>query len=130
MNRLVLRLSAIFMAVLLLPLESFATCGGGGGGGMGASEQVYQVPWKVADPKNAPPAGGLTLYWFPSSLDEYKNSSLRNSRSLTLYATQCVNMTVSDTQTPEMQKLVGDKKLPVAVLARNDGTAIAKAENV
>src|SRR5579871_155321 len=139
MNRLVLRLSAIFMAVLLLPLESFATCGGGGGGGMGgmrsgggmgASEQVYQVPWKVADPKNAPPAGGLTLYWFPSSLDEYKNSSLRNSRSLTLYATQCVNMTVSDTQTPEMQKLVGDNKLPVAVLARNDGTAIAKAKNV
>ena len=138
MNRLVPRLTALIMALLLLPLPSLATCGGGGGGGMGgmhgggmgASEQVYQVPWKVADPKNPGPAGGLILYWFPSSLDEFKNSSLRNSRSLTLYATQCVNMTVSDAQTPEMQKLVGDNKLPVAVLARNDGTPIAKAENV
>lgn len=100
------------------------------GAGMGAGDQqVYQVPWKIADPKTPPPAGGLTLYWFPSSVDEFKNSSLRYSRSLALYASQCVSMTVSDVQAPEMQKLVGEDKLPVAVLATNDGAMVSKAQN-
>jgi len=39
-------------------------------------------------------------------------------------------MIVSDTQAPTMQKLVGEEKLPVAVLASSDGTAIGKAQNV
>ena len=137
MNKFASRLMAFSMAILLLPYPGSATCGGGGGGGTGGmrgggpggSEEVYQVPWKVADPKNAPPAGGLILYWFPSSVDEFKNSSLRYSRSLSLYSSQCVSMTVSDTQAPAMQKLVGDDKLPVAVLATNDGTMISKAQN-
>ena len=42
---------------------------------------MYQVPWKVVKPEEALPAGSLALYWFPSSVDEFKNSSLRNSRS-------------------------------------------------
>src|SRR5215468_631028 len=139
MNKFVSRLMAVSMAILLLPFSGLATCGGGGGGGTGGvrgggagpggNEEVYQVPWKMADPKNAPPAGGLTLYWFPSSVEEFKNSSLRYSRPLSLYASQCVSMVVSDTQTPEMQKLVAGEKLPVAVLASNDGAAIAKAQN-
>ena len=141
MNKLVSRLMAFLMALLLLPLPSLATCGGGGGGGMGGMRgpgggggggdaQVYQVPWKVVKPEEALPAGSLALYWFPSSVDEFKNSSLRNSRSLSLLASQCVNMIVSDTQAPTMQKLVGEEKLPVAVLASSDGTAIGKAQNV
>jgi len=140
MQKLVSRLMAILMALLLLPLPSLATCGGGGGGGMGGMRgpggggggdaQVYQVPWKVVKPEEALPAGSLALYWFPSSVDEFKNSSLRNSRSLSLLASQCVNMIVSDTQAPTMQKLVGEEKLPVAVLASSDGTAIGKAQNV
>ncbi len=140
MNKLVSRLMAILMALLLLPLPSLATCGGGGGGGMGGMRgpggggggdaQVYQVPWKVVKPEETLPAGSLALYWFPSSVDEFKNSSLRNSRSLSLLASQCVNMIVSDTQAPTMQKLVGEEKLPVAVLASSDGTAIGKAQNV
>ena len=140
MNKLVSRLMAFLMALLLLPLPSLATCGGGGGGGMGGMRgpggggggdaQVYQVPWKVVKPEEALPAGSLALYWFPSSVDEFKNSSLRNSRSLSLLAAQCVNMIVSDTQAPTMQKLVGEEKLPVAVLASSDGTAIGKAQNV
>src|SRR2546422_5259733 len=79
MNKFVSRLMAILMALLLLPLPGLATCGGGGGGGMGGmrggggtgggDQQVYQVPWKVVDPKTPSPAGGLTLYWFPSSVD-------------------------------------------------------------
>jgi len=140
MNKLVSRLMAFLMALLLLPLPSLATCGGGGGGGMGGMRgpgggaggdaQVYQVPWKVVKPEEALPAGSLALYWFPSSVEEFKNSSLRNSRSLSLLAAQCVNMIVSDTQAPTMQKLVGEEKLPVAVLASSDGTAIGKAQNV
>src|SRR5215475_88259 len=102
MNKLVSRLMAVSTAILLLPFPGSATCGGGGGGGMGGmrgggtrpggNEEVYQVPWKMADPKNAPSAGGMTLYWLPSSADEFKNSSLRYSRSLALYASQCVSM--------------------------------------
>src|SRR6266403_2416125 len=140
MNKLVSRLMAVLMALLLLPLPSLATCGGGGGGGMGGMRgpggggggdaQVYQVPWKVVKPEEALPDGSLALYWFPSSVDEFKNSSLRSSRSLSLLASQCVNMIVSDTQAPTMQKLVGEEKLPVAVLASSDGTAIGKAQNV
>jgi len=140
MNKLVSRLMAFLMALLLLPLPSLATCGGGGGGGMGGMRgpggggggdaQVYQVPWKVVKPEEALPAGSLALYWFPSSVDEFKNSSLRNSRSLSLLASQCVNMIVSDTQAPTMQKLVGEEKLPVAVLASSDGAPIGKAQNV
>jgi len=139
MNKFVSRLMAVSMAILLLPFSGLATCGGGGGGGTGGvrgggtgpggNEEVYQVPWKMADPKNALPAGGLTLYWFPSSVDEFKNSSLRYSRSLSLYASQCVSMVVSDTQAPEMQKLVAGEKLPVAVLTSSEGAAIGKAQN-
>jgi len=137
MNKFASRLMAVSMAILLLPFPGSATCGGGGGGGTGGmrgggpggNEEVYQVPWKVVDPKNAPPAGGLILYWFPSSVDEFKNSSLRYSRSLSLYSSQCVSMIVSDTQAPEMQKLVAGEKLPVAVLASNEGAAIGKAQN-
>jgi len=132
---------AVLMALMLLPLQSFATCGGGGGGGMGGMRsgggggmggdaQVYQVPWKALDPKTPPAAGGLALYWFPSSLEEFKNSSLRSSRSLSLYSAQCVSMIVSDTQSPEVQKLVAGEKLPVAVLASSDGAPLGKAENV
>jgi len=101
-----------------------------GGSGGGGDTQVYQVPWKVLDPKTPPPAGGLRLYWFPSSVDEFKNSSLRSSRSLSLYSAQCVSMIVSDTQSPEVQQLVAGEKLPVAVLASSEGAALGKAENV
>src|SRR5947208_11890879 len=94
------RLTALFLALLLLPAPNWATCGGGGGGGtggmrgpggpgMGGDEQVYQVPWKLIKPEDSI-AAGLVLYWFPSSGEEFQKSSLRNSRSLSLYASQCV----------------------------------------
>jgi tetratricopeptide (TPR) repeat protein len=97
-------------------------------GGGGASAPVYVVPWKVRKPKDAP-AQGLILYWFPASVDEVKRSSLRESRALSLYATQCVSMELADTQLPNADKLLGDSKLPVAVLATPDGTPINKVEN-
>jgi len=101
----------------------------GGGGGMGSEEQVYQVPWKVVRPPNALPDGGLAVYWFPSSVVEFQKSSLRNSRTLSLYASQCVAMGIADSQSGDIQKMADGEKLPVAVLAKADGTVIGKAQN-
>jgi tetratricopeptide (TPR) repeat protein len=143
MRERIFRVAALFMVVLLLPAPDWATCGGGGGGGMGGmrsggpsgnpggmgTEQVYQVPWKLMKPEEAPAAGGLVVYWFPSSAQEFQKSSLRNSRSLSLYATQCVTMGVADAGTTLGQKFLSGDKLPVVVLAKSDGTVINKLQN-
>ena len=127
---------AVALLVLFFAQSSWATCGGGGGGGGGgmnnggggggSNAPVYIVPWKKA---SAAPAAGLVLYWFPASSNEYKNSSLKESRTLSLYASQCVAMQVADGQLPIADKLIGESKLPVAVLAKADGTPINKIEN-
>jgi len=143
MRNQVSRLSALFMVLLLLPVPDWATCGGGGGGGMGGmrssgpsggpggtgDEQVYQVPWKLVKPDDTLTAGGLVVYWFPSSGEEFQRSSLRNSRSLSLYASQCVTMGVADASTSLGQKFLSGEKLPVVVFAKTDGTVISKLEN-
>jgi len=69
------------------------------------------------------------LYWFPSSAPELQKSSLLYSRTLSMYATQCVNLLVADAGTPEGTKLVAGDRLPVAVLAEPNGKLVAKAEN-
>ncbi|MDX6528058.1 MAG: hypothetical protein QOH41_348 [Blastocatellia bacterium] len=99
-----------------------------GGGGGGSNATTYPVPWKVYT-KATPATGGLVLFWFPASETEIKNSSLRESRALSLYASQCVAMEVADTNLPNADKLLGDSKLPVAVLATPDGTPVKKIEN-
>ena len=127
---------ATLLILLFVVSPVWATCGGGGGGGVGGvsggsgapSPTVYHVPWKVREPKD-PPAQGLIVYWFPASENELKNSSLRNSRSLSLYAAQCISMEVADKRLPNADKLVGTSPLPVAVLATPDGTAVSKVEN-
>ncbi|HSV32760.1 MAG TPA: hypothetical protein VLH87_01445, partial [Pyrinomonadaceae bacterium] len=137
MKTQVSRLIALSL-LLLFSLQSVsATCGGGGGGGGGgmsggngggASPPVYIVPWKLRAPKD-PPAMGLILYWFPASQNEMKISPLRESRALSLYASQCVSMEYGTNQTPNIDKLVGESKLPVAVLANSDGAPVKKVEN-
>jgi tetratricopeptide (TPR) repeat protein len=140
MRKQISRLITIFMVLLLLPAPDWATCGGGGGGGTGGmgtgggrgafgDEQVYQVPWKLVKPEDAPIAGGLVVYWFPSSVDEFQRSSLRNSRSLSQYASQCVTMGIADASTTLGQKFASGEKLPVVVLAKSDGTVINKLQN-
>jgi len=115
----------------------WATCGGGGGGGTGGvgggsgngpTATVYNVPWKIWEAKSAP-SKGLVLYWFPATSDETKRSPLKGSRVLTLYASQCVSMTVADFREPSFQNLVGDSKPPIAVLAGADGSPISKVES-
>jgi tetratricopeptide (TPR) repeat protein len=98
-------------------------------GGSAANPQVYPVPWKSRDVSKDDAARGLIFYWFPSSADEVKKSSLRFSRILSVYASQCVSMELADFGSPLGQKLVGDSKPPVAVLAAPDGTSISKVEN-
>lgn len=93
------------------------------------TEQVYRVPWRVSKPDDPPINSGLLLYWFPSSVQELQRSSLLFSRTLSLYATQCVSLLVTDAATPIGTKLVAGDKLPVAVLAQPDGTLVGKAEN-
>src|SRR4029453_3407127 len=73
-------------------------------------------------------AGGLVVYWFPASENELKNSSLRNSRTLTLYASQCVTMGVADIGQALGRRLAADEKAPVAVLAQADGKVLGKAQ--
>jgi tetratricopeptide (TPR) repeat protein len=141
MRKTFLRSLILALMILSVPAVQWATCGGGGGGGTGgmgtgpmgsgppADAQVYMVPWKMLTAQDPPITSGLILYWFPSSNDELKKSSLRTSRTLSLYASQCVNMKVSTLQSPLGQKLGAEIKLPVAVLANPDGTIIGKAEN-
>ena len=126
---------AIVLLALFFAQSSFATCGGGGGGGGGgmmngggggSNAPVYIVPWKKV---GAAPVGGLVLYWFPASNNELKNSSLKESRVLSLYASQCVSMQVADQTAPNAEKLIGQSQLPIAVLAKADGTPINKLEN-
>ncbi|HVF23841.1 MAG TPA: hypothetical protein VM941_12210, partial [Pyrinomonadaceae bacterium] len=50
-------------------------------------------------------------------------------RILTLMSSQCVTMTVADAKQPELQKIVGDSALPVAVLTTIDGSPIKKVDS-
>ena len=133
MKTLLYRPIALVLVVLFAVSPLWATCGGGGGGGGGgtaaggAAPEVYYVPWKPRTAKDPAPKG-LVLYWFPASKDELQKSSLRASRTLSLYASQCVAMELADTNNPQASKLIGDSKLPVAVLATPDGTPVNKLE--
>ena len=129
------RCLALLLTLLLLVPPDWATCGGGGGGGMGGMgggsampEQTYPVPWKLVRPSDPAPTSGLVIYWLPASQNELEKSSLRFSRTLSLWASQCVTMGVVDFHTDLGQKLLAGGAAPLAVLAQPDGTPIAKAE--
>jgi tetratricopeptide (TPR) repeat protein len=138
MNTQLSRALSTILIVLFSTSPAWATCGGGGGGGAGGATGgnsgagpapvVYKVPWNMWEARTAP-SKGLVLYWFPASNNELQKSSLRTSRILTLYAAQCVTMTVADAKTPELQPILGDTALPVVVLANVDGKPIKKIEN-
>lgn len=130
---------ARFVAVILIILfgvsPAWATCGGGGGGGAGGMSSggqnptAYNVPWHAREAKDPPIKAGLIVYWFPATVEEVQKSSLRSSRLLTLYAAQCVSMEIVDYEYSAEKILLGDSKVPVALLATPDGTVINKVEN-
>jgi len=132
MKKQVSRALSLVLAILLLAAGApvWATCGGGGGGGMGGTDEPsYQVPWKLLKANEPPQKEGLILYWFPASQTELDRSSLRNSRTLTLYAAQCVAMEIASTNIPAVQKLAAGATLPIAILAQPDDTVVGKLEN-
>src|SRR5580765_4782545 len=140
MKNILARGVAFLLVFAFLSTPVWATCGGGGGGGGGgmsgggnntggSNPVVYHVPWKMPDPKKPVATAGLVLYWFPASANEVKNSSLLESRDLSLYASQCVTMQLGTVDLPGADKLIGDSKLPVAVLATPEGTTVSKVEN-
>jgi hypothetical protein len=100
-----------------------------GGGGMPSVQETYPVPWHQRLPQDPPQAAGLVVYWFPTGIEEFRKSSLRNSRMLALYASQCVSMEVADVRSPSGQKFASDSKLPLVVLAQPDGTMISMADS-
>src|SRR5437879_13382862 len=128
---------SLLLIMLISVPQSFATCGGGGGGGRGGispvgpngdQQQIYSVPWKLLTPTPPAVTEGLVVYWFPASSNELQNSSLRNSRQLSLYASLCVAMEVADLRSEAGKKFAADATLPVAVMATPDGTVIGKVE--
>jgi tetratricopeptide (TPR) repeat protein len=135
MKPLLARPLAFCLIVLLFTQQNWATCGGGGGGGVGGMgggngmSQTYPVPWKLIKADDPPVSSGLVVYWFPSSVNEFQKSSLRESRVLSVYSQQCVTMGVADIRTPIGQKLASDAKLPIVVMASPDGTPVGKLEN-
>jgi tetratricopeptide (TPR) repeat protein len=139
MKTQIYRSIAVALLALFFAQSALATCGGGGGGGGGGmasgggggsnNAPVYIVPWKIRKANDPAPAG-LVLYWFPKTTEEIKASSLRESRILSLYASQCVSMELADSNTAHANDLVGDSTLPVAVLAKPDGTTINKVANL
>ncbi|HJQ97938.1 MAG TPA: tetratricopeptide repeat protein [Candidatus Polarisedimenticolaceae bacterium] len=94
--------SAVLVSLFLPAAPLSATCGGGGGGGMGGATpggggggkaaEVYHVPWKIVGAADPIPSGDLSVYWFPTSADEAKKSTLLGSRGLTLASARCVAM--------------------------------------
>ena len=131
---LLVRSLTILLIALFAVSPVWATCGGGGGGGGGGmsggsggsggtAPVTYPVPWKIRKADDAAPAG-LVVYWFPASKEEIQKSSLRMSRTLSLYASQCVSMELADSRIPNADKLLGESKLPVAVIATPDGTPV------
>ena len=138
MKKQLSRAIAAVLMVLFSLSPAWATCGGGGGGGTGGvgggdrnegpAPTVYKVPWKMWEARTTP-SKGLILYWFPATQTEVDKSSLRASRILTLYAAQCVTMTIADSKQPELQPIIGDSAVPVAVLTSAEGKPIQKIEN-
>jgi tetratricopeptide (TPR) repeat protein len=129
------RLLSLFLITSVLGSQLWATCGGGGGGGMGgmssgggSSPQVYYVPWKVLKTDDSPKQG-LIVYWFPATVEEARRSSLLESRTLSLYAQQCISMVIADGLTAFGQKFVASATLPVAVITESDGTVVSRLDN-
>jgi tetratricopeptide (TPR) repeat protein len=125
-------------ALLLVPTSARATCGGGGGGGEGGfsassagmgTERVYHVPWKVIGTGGEAPAGALVLYWFPTSPDDARASSLVTSRRLSLWSGECVGMgLVTADNAPLRTRFRVTDGAPQAVIAAADGSEVARVE--
>jgi len=89
------------------------------------------VPWKVLNPGDETLKTDLVLYWIPSSRDEIRRSPLLTSRPLAIYSAQCVGMQlIRPDDGDTIERLGASDHLPLAVLAADDGTVIARVSAV
>jgi hypothetical protein len=92
----------------------------------GGAEEVF-VPWKVLNAGDLPLHTSLVLFWIPGSREEIRRSDLLVSRHLAVYASQCIGMQIIRPEDVAMiEKFEAAGKLPVCILARGDGSAIAR----
>jgi len=94
------------------------------GASAGASEEVYHVPWQVAEGE-ATRHQGLILYWFPASAEEVKISPLRTSRTLAILSGQCVAMQLAGAGSP-IGKQLDVQGAPETVLATPAGASLGR----
>jgi hypothetical protein len=87
------------------------------------------VPWKVLNHDDAPLKGELVLNWVPATRDEIRHSPLITSRSLALYASQCVAMQIIRPDDSDTIARLGAEELPAAVLVDRDGTVVARVKS-
>jgi len=115
-------LAAAFLTLALVPAHA------AGGGGL--TSNVVFVPWKILNLGETLPAGMLVLYWIPASRDEFRRSELLTYQPLTTYPPQCVAMSVVRIDDQEtIARLEAAGKLPIAVLAGEDGSVLGSVEN-
>ena len=134
------RALATILMVLFSLSPAWATCGGGGGGGTGGvggggrSEGPAPTGLQraVEDVGSSAPRRkkGLVLYWFPRTQrerQEIASDVVANSHTLLSAVRDDDGRRRADM--PELQPIIGDSAVPVAVLATADGSPIKKVEN-
>ena len=92
---------------------------------------LRRTPCRGSSSRRRPTAQrGLVLYWFPASQKELQQSSLRVSRQLSTYASQCVTLEVADVNSVPGQKFItAETQLPVAIIATPDHQLVSKLDN-
>ena len=129
------RVIALFLSFWLLAAPVWATCGGGGGGGAGgmsggsaSAPETYQVPWMLPKAGEAIAKDGLVLFWFPVSVAEVKESQLRTSRDLSLWAATGVKMMLADFTLSVAQLVKAVPGVSQAILADAAGNVLGRVQ--
>jgi tetratricopeptide (TPR) repeat protein len=95
-------------------------------GGYGAAPEAYHVPWKIIGAADALSPGELSVFWFPTTADEAKRSSLLSSRGLTLASARCVGMALITPDNAAIRGKYAVNGTPAVVLVGSDGAEIGR----
>lgn len=104
----------------------FAVMFAGAAAGESQAPTVF-VPWKVRNTASDAAKGILVLYWVPASREEMRRSPLLTSRTLSVYAGQCIGMQIiRPDDDPMIERLRGATAPPFAALTGADGGVIER----
>lgn len=98
-----------------------------GGGSAQTPPSVTFVPWKVLNPGGERLRGELVLYWVPATREEIRRSPMLTSRTLAIYASQCVGMQLVRPEDDETISRLEIGDLPAAVIVDARETVVARA---